>query len=63
MQNSTIPYHVLTLTPNRFLKMMNEKKVKLVDPSNQLIKKTLQKVLGVENSLNKHAVELSFYKN
>jgi hypothetical protein len=63
MQNSTIPYHVLVLTPNRFLRMIHEKKVRLVEPSNQLINKTIKKVLGERDNYKKQIVELSFYKN
>lgn len=63
MLDSTIPYHVLSLTPNRFLKMLNEKKVKLIQPSNRLINKTIQKVLGNGETLNRKSTEFSFCKN
>jgi hypothetical protein len=43
--------------------MIHEKKVRLVEPSNQLINKTIKKVLGERDNYKKQIVELSFYKN
>jgi hypothetical protein len=43
--------------------MLGEKKIILIEPSNRLINKTLQKVLGSGESLNKNTTEFSFCKN
>lgn len=52
MHNSTIPYRVKFLTPKRFINLLSENKVQLVEPSNDLITKTIHSII-ITDTLNK----------
>jgi len=63
MQNSTIPYHVLKLTPRRFLDLVSQNKIKLIEPDEKIVRRTITKLVALSAKSQKASLQFDLSKN
>jgi hypothetical protein len=63
MQNSTIPYHVLKLTPRRFLNLVSKNKIKLIEPDDRIVRRTITKLVVLSTKAQKASLQFELSKN
>jgi len=63
MQNSTIPYQILKLTPKRFLNLVSQNKIKLIEPDEKIVRRTITKLVALSTKTQKASLQLELSKN
>ena len=63
MHNSTIPIDVQILTPESFLDLVKQKRIVLQEPSSQLLRSTIQKIIASQEPINTIYHQIGHCKN